>query len=212
MMNNLSPRRRGSFASTGDSLLAGAVVGASAQRHADHTAGERHKQRVMIPIQLQTQHPPVLPPHVASRNTEKHQLSRSDIFDFVSFLNQRCRRLAQSENYTESRLRIELRADRLHKLCSQKTKEDTERKKQQPLELYRVMQSVTIDQRVGGQGRSRQNTGRRRESKKGRKIPRKGRREKEMKRERKEEEQLRRQMTHLTCRGCRRPCPPGVGC
>lgn len=94
--------------STGDSLLAGAVVGAAAQRHADHTAGERHEQRVVIPIQLEAQHPPVLPLHVASRNTEekknKPQPSRSDVFDFISFSNQRRRRLAQYENYTESRL------------------------------------------------------------------------------------------------------------
>lgn len=41
------------------------------------------------------------------------------------------------------------------------------KKKKHPLELYRVMQSVTIDQSVGGQGRSRHNTG----SRRGRKIP-----------------------------------------
>lgn len=29
--------------STGDSLFAGAVVGAAAERHTDHTAGESHK-------------------------------------------------------------------------------------------------------------------------------------------------------------------------
>lgn len=71
--------------STGDSLFAGAVVGAAAERHTDHTAGEGHKQGMVIPVQLKTQHPPVLSLHVASRNTEKHQLSWSDIFDFVSF-------------------------------------------------------------------------------------------------------------------------------
>lgn len=124
--------RKKKLCSTGDSLLAGAVVGAAAQRHADHTAGERHEQRVVIPIQLEAQHPPVLPLHVASRNRRKKnkpQPSRSDVFDFISFLNQRRRRLAQYENYTESRLWIEVRADRLHKACSRKTKEDMGGKK-----------------------------------------------------------------------------------
>lgn len=79
------------------------------------------------------------------------------------FLNQRCTRLVQSENYTESRLWIKLHADRFFKLCSKKTKEYMGKKKH-PLQLYRVMQSVTIDQRVGGQDRSRQNKERRRTS------------------------------------------------
>lgn len=118
----------------------------------------------MIPIQLQTQHPPVLAPHVASRNTgeKKHRLSKIRHFPIFLFHFQ-----IRSENYTGSRLRIELRADRLHRPRVRKQKKTWRgKKKKHPLELYGVMQSVTIDQRVGGQDRSRQNTEGRRERKK----------------------------------------------
>lgn len=68
-----------------DSLLAVAVLRAAAQRHTDHAAWERHKQRMMIPVQLKPQDPPILPLHIAPGNTEKHQLSQSGILYFVSF-------------------------------------------------------------------------------------------------------------------------------
>lgn len=58
--------REAEVRSAEDSLLAAAVVGAAAQRHADHAAGEGHEERVVIPIQLQAQNPPVLPLHVTS--------------------------------------------------------------------------------------------------------------------------------------------------
>lgn len=63
----------GSGYSTGDSLSAGAVVGAAAQRHADHAAGERHEHGVMVPIQLQAQDLPPLPTDVASEDDRKRQ-------------------------------------------------------------------------------------------------------------------------------------------
>lgn len=48
----------------GNSLLAGAVVGAAAERHSDHAAGEGHEDGMVVPVQLQAQHPPILPTHV----------------------------------------------------------------------------------------------------------------------------------------------------
>lgn len=34
----------------GNSLLAGAVVGATAERHSDHAAGEGHKDGMVVPV------------------------------------------------------------------------------------------------------------------------------------------------------------------
>lgn len=52
-------------------LLAVAVLGAAAERDTDHTAGERHKQRMMVPVQLEAKHPSVLAPHVAPGKTNR---------------------------------------------------------------------------------------------------------------------------------------------
>lgn len=53
--------------------LAVAVLGAAAERDTDHTAGERHKQRMMVPVQLQAKHPSVLAPHVAPGKTNQNK-------------------------------------------------------------------------------------------------------------------------------------------
>lgn len=50
----------GGVAVSGVLLFTGSVLGAAAERHSDDTAGERHKQSVMVFIQLQSQNPPVL--------------------------------------------------------------------------------------------------------------------------------------------------------
>lgn len=163
--------RKKKLCSTGDSLLAGAVVGAAAQRHADHTAGERHEQRVVIPIQLEAQHPPVLPLHVASRNRRKKKQTptvkiRRFRFHFIF-------KSAPQTNGTVWKLYRKPAVNRSAcRSASQGVQSENKgrhggKKKKHPLELYRVMQSVTIDQSVGGQGRSRHNTG----SRRGRKIP-----------------------------------------
>ena len=155
----------------GDSLLAGAVVGAAAQRHADHTAGERHEQRVVIPIQLEAEHPPVLPLHVASRNTEGKKKQNPTVkirrfrfhFIFKSALQTTGTVWKLYRNPAVSRSAC--------RSASQGVQSENKgrhgKKKKHPLELYRVMQSATIDQSVGGQGRSRHKTGSTRE----RKIP-----------------------------------------
>lgn len=54
----------------GNSLLAGAVVGAAAERHSDHAAGEGHEDGMVVPVQLQAQHPPVLATHVTPAERE----------------------------------------------------------------------------------------------------------------------------------------------
>lgn len=55
------------------SLLAVCVVMAVAEWDSDHTAGERHKESMMIPVQLQTQNPSVLPSHVTPENTNQRK-------------------------------------------------------------------------------------------------------------------------------------------
>lgn len=44
--------------------LTGAVVSTAAEGHTDDTAGEGHKQGVMVLIQFQPQNPPVLPTRI----------------------------------------------------------------------------------------------------------------------------------------------------
>lgn len=61
--------------STGDSLPAGAVVGAAAERDSNHAAGEGHEQGVMVPVQLQAQNPPVLSTNVAPEGEGKRPRS-----------------------------------------------------------------------------------------------------------------------------------------
>lgn len=55
----------------GNSLLAGAVVGAAAERHSDHAAGEGHEDGMVVPVQLQAQHPPILATHVTPAERER---------------------------------------------------------------------------------------------------------------------------------------------
>lgn len=87
MSDNVNDYEHIARRSAGHLLLAGAVVRAAAERHADHTAGEGHEQGVMIPIQLETQHPPVLTPHVTSREQQKDQNMSQTLSAFVSYSN-----------------------------------------------------------------------------------------------------------------------------
>lgn len=195
--------------SPGDSLLAGAVVGAAAQRHADDAAGERHEQRVMIPIQLQAQDPPVLPPHVASRHTEKRESSEIRRFQSTTATDPavkptpctETRRTAPAENK---------RRYRKKRACPPAAQGDAKHYNR-PRSGWAGRsrggeQDRSSEDRGGGRRRGEEGGGgRRREEGAGG-----GRRRQTGDRQR--GRNINGKADGLTCWGCRRRCPPGAGC